>query len=232
MTVTIRADDALAERVLKALREDYEEQQVERGNAVHVSDLIFPRRTWLAKTSPKPMTDDDLLYFTAGRAHHEILENAVVHDHMREVRIEYRGIVGSVDVLDTDGSPVEVKTTRVKEMYIPTNVPDHFVTQLGCYVAMLNPEEQQGTAHLLVFYLGVKNKGTWRHTPKLKSFEIKYDNLPKIRLMMMSRKALLEGTAIPSTETCHSWLCRFCKWYGVECNGWGSDIEWRVESSR
>lgn len=102
MTITISADDALAKHVLDMLREDYEKQERERGSAVHVSDLIFPRRTWLSRNHPKPLTDEDLLYFTAGRAHHEIIEKMVSKDELREINVTYRGITGTIDCVVSD----------------------------------------------------------------------------------------------------------------------------------
>jgi len=232
LPTTITADDALAEHVLKMLREDYEIQEMERGNAVHVSDLTFPRRTWLGKHNPKPLTDTDLLYFTAGRAHHEILEKMISEDAIRELKVEYQGIVGSVDVLKEDDIPVEVKTTRVIETYSPVNVPSHFVIQLGCYAAMLS-DERAGRGELLMFYLGARDRkgGTWRRIPQLRSFVVDYDNLPKIRSTMLSRKALVLGDVIPSTESCSSRLCGVCKWYQDGCDGWGSDLEYRLRTS-
>lgn len=230
--VSVRVDNTLAESVLQMLRQDYERQQVVRGKELHVSDLIFPRRSWLSVRHPKPLTDEDLLYFTAGRAHHEILEKMVAVG-TREVRVEYSGIVGSVDVLDVGGRPIEIKTTRVAEPYIPATVPSHFVLQLGCYSAMLNPGAPTGEGKLLIFYLGVKdrNKHLWRKLPQLVSFDIGDFDLDKIRAMMLRRKMLVTGDVIPSTETCSSRLCLFCKWYQDPCSGWGSDLQWRVENS-
>src|SRR5678815_87081 len=43
----------------------------------HVSDLLYPRKAVLGKLKPQPMTDLQALYFTAGRAHHGILEAAL-----------------------------------------------------------------------------------------------------------------------------------------------------------
>jgi hypothetical protein len=233
--MNIRVDKTLPDFVLRMLREDYERQEVERGKDLHVSDLLFPRRTWLSARHPKPLTDEDLLYFTAGRAHHEILEKLIARAELREVRVEFDGIVGSVDVLDEGGKmPIEVKTTRVATLYNTATVPSHFVLQLGCYAAMLNPDASVGEGKLLIFYMmGVKDrsKHLWRKLPQLASFDIGEIDLDKVRSMMLRRKMLVAGETIPSTETCGSRLCTFCKWYRDPCDGWGSDLSYRVAIS-
>jgi hypothetical protein len=230
--IAIRVDNTLAERVLAMLRVDYERQQVQRGTECHVSDLVFPRRSWLSVRHPKPLTDEDLLYFTAGRAHHEIIEKMLATNATREVRVTYEGVIGSVDVME-NGVPIEVKTTRVSVPYTTTTVPSHFVLQLACYAAMLNPDAPVGDGKLLIFYLGVKDreKHVWRKLPQLTSFDIGDIDLVKVRSLMLARKALLGKDTIPSTETCNSRLCPVCKWYKDPCDGWGSDLQWRVENS-
>ena len=40
----------------------------------HVSDLLYPRKSYFGRVDPQPMTDMQAMYFTAGRAHHEIIE--------------------------------------------------------------------------------------------------------------------------------------------------------------
>lgn len=40
----------------------------------HVSDLLYPRKSYWQRKDPQPMTDLQALYFTAGRAHHEVVE--------------------------------------------------------------------------------------------------------------------------------------------------------------
>lgn len=233
MSIQVIADNSLADHILAMLREDNKSHDTERGDSVHVSDLVFPRRTWLGAHHPKPLTDFDLLYFTAGRAHHEIIEKLINKQEMREVKLDYRGIVGTVDALAADGTPVEVKSTRVKTPYVPSNVPDNFVTQLGMYSAMMNPEEQAGSGTILLFYLGIKEEvnGVWRNIPHLQSFRIDFTDLPKIRATMLYRKHLLTLDTIPSTETCSRGLCRVCKWHKAECDGWGSDLDYRVRES-
>ena len=36
----------------------------------HVSDLLYPRKSYFQRIDPKPMTDLQAMYFLAGRAHH------------------------------------------------------------------------------------------------------------------------------------------------------------------
>ena len=45
-----------------------------RGDGVHVSDLVHPRKAYWKKIDPRPMTDDEAGYFVAGRGHHEVIE--------------------------------------------------------------------------------------------------------------------------------------------------------------
>lgn len=213
----VEPDDALARMVLDVLRSRFE---AEERSGTHVSDLLWPRQAWFAKRCPAiRLTDDECLYFIAGRAHHAIVESLIASEEAREVSIEWNGIQGTVDSIA--GNPIEFKTTRSQKQWDASEVPGHYILQLGMYCAMLSPEKGEGVGSLLILYLSTKREG-WRRrrfVPKLVSFTIRYTDLQGVRDLMLARKAMLEGSEVPPTDICEPWLCRSCRFRNKECEG-------------
>jgi len=219
LVAKVHTDDALSGRILHAVRERL---QAEERSGIHVSDLVFPRKSWFTKHYPKPLLDEECLYFIAGRAHHEVVENLIASEEMREVKMEWNGIVGTVDCIEGDGYPVEFKTTRAVSPYTPETVPNHYILQLGMYVAMLNQGKNSGTGILVVLYLSQlerKFSGRRRSVPKLSAYPIHYADLDSLRGEMVLRKLMLEGPEAPPMNTCEPWLCRSCRYFENECEG-------------
>lgn len=216
-TAIIEEDDEVAKLVLRMLRERFENEE---RTGTHVSDLLFPRQAWLGRRYPVALTEEECLFFTAGRAHHEIVESLIADEEMREVKIEWNGIQGTVDSIR--GGPVEFKTTRAQKVYDASGVPGHYVLQLGMYCAMFSQGEKEGGGTLLILYLSTKRSavfGRKRTIPRLVSYAIRFTDLNQIRDLMSYRKALVEGSVAPPMDTCEPWLCRFCRFRNTYCDG-------------
>jgi len=220
----IEEDDTLAKLTLDVLRDRFaaEDSSGERAPGTHVSDLIFPRKAWLGKHTPAvKLSDDECIYFIAGRAHHEIIEALIAEGKMREVKLEWNDIHGTVDAVRE--TPVEIKTSRSGTDHDASEVPGHYILQLGMYCAMFVPEAKESIGTILILFLKVKKKsifgGRQRQKPKLRSYTIRFQDLDHIRQVMLARKAMLEGDVAPPKDLCEPWLCGSCRFWHNECEG-------------
>ncbi|MCG2717236.1 MAG: PD-(D/E)XK nuclease family protein [Nanoarchaeota archaeon] len=182
-------------------------------NGIHVSDLLFPRATYFSKISPQPLTDKEVGYFVAGRAHHEVIEALAGNKRFRENTVTWNGIEGNIDFIEN--VPVEIKTTRAQTVASPEKLNKHYLDQLGYYCAMTD----SNNGRLVIFYLGARetaSDGKRVMTPKFKVFDIKYPDLESIRKDMISRKDLLMNAVktkdFTSLPKCPEWKCGSCKY--------------------
>lgn len=224
MNTVIGFDQTLAKAVLDAIRVKFEMDDIGRRDNVHVSELLHPHQAWLARKYPKQLSDEECLMFIAGQGHHAIVETLLAKKKMREVAVEWNGIVGTVDcIVEGKSHPyVEFKSTRAPKKYSPETLPQNYVNQLGMYVAMLNENEDKGEGTVLVLHLSTRRRmadGRMRYVPRLLAFPITYDNLVDIRRDMLTRKAWVLSSNVPPIHTCEAWLCRSCRFYMDECEG-------------
>jgi len=120
--------------LLDALKEEYSK---ERGNTVHVSDLIYcPREAVFRRLRSSDLTNAELMFFSTGKAYHEILQSLLKWLGRKNVQIEkkvnHEGVVGHIDAV-VNGIPCEFKSHRSREH----KPKDHYIQQLKCYIAML-----------------------------------------------------------------------------------------------
>lgn len=186
-------------------------------NGIHVSDLLFPRATYFSKISPQPLSDKEVGFFVAGRAHHEVIEALAGEKRFREQTVKWNGIEGNIDFIED--IPTEVKTTRAQTVATPEKLSKHYLDQLGYYCAMMN----SNIGRLIIFYLGARetaSDGKRIMTPKFKVFDIKYPDLEMIKKEMLRRKDILieavETRNFNSLPKCPEWKCIDCK-YGDKC---------------
>lgn len=179
----------------------------ERKPGVHVSDLIFPRKTFWRRIREHPLTDAEMGYFIAGRAHHQILQVLLEHPDFHEVPVELDEIHGTVDIFGED--VIEIKTTRSPIVHHANKLPDHWLEQLGMYVSMVYPTSRKGVGYLVIFYLGVRSEG---NIPMLKAYKITFENLDAIREKMKLTRLLLQEAVASSNPVmipyCPDWLCK------------------------
>lgn len=70
MQITRRAD--LEALLLDEMRSSFAREDRTTQN-IHVSDILAPRRAYWGRVKPKPVTDDEIGYFVAGRGHEDAL---------------------------------------------------------------------------------------------------------------------------------------------------------------
>jgi len=198
--VDIRENLIARRKLLEALKERF----LKPRGGWHVTDLLVcPRKTYFRRIGEYEfMQDEAVLLFTAGRAHHDILE----YLPLREFRVEKDGIEGHIDMI---GDRVtEIFTTRTPK----TKNPEDFkmkIMQLEAYLAMVHETE----GDLMVFYL----MGAWGKDilPDVKIFTVSFeeDEIKEHWSNLVRRKKMLEECIKkrkPPEETGFPWECKNC----------------------
>ena len=193
----------------------------------HVSDLLYPRKSYWQRKDPQPMTDTQALYFTAGRAHHGILEAALGKwekpkgDRVDAGEFEKLGIYYSPDLRMP--YPWEIKTSRSE--YEPKNLAKGFegyLKQLHKYQACMDNNH----GGLLVLFLGLKQG--WRKVPEIRFYTVKMtDKERKAEVENIKRLVKALNTAVKTEkhdklELCPAWMCKDCPW-AEKCKPWLQD---------
>jgi len=169
---------------------------------IHVTDLVYCLRKayFRLKDVKADIPDSKRLLFTAGRAHHEILE--VLKD--KEVPVKVYDIKGTIDMVkhrEVCGAyvPIEIKTTRGK------TIQPHWIIQLGFYCTMLNTY----TGYLVVFYL---------INPRLEAYKCEFtdEELDNFLNIMLKRKEILQKALEENKPPSKSYIgfegeCRHCE---------------------
>ena len=148
---------------------------------ISVTDLINPMQSYYRWIHPeiKPPIDK-LHYILSGTGFHEIFSDIVSTEEYVEQLLEYKGIVGKVDIFED--IPIELKTTSS----IPNDLYKEklsYIEQLGMYCAMADCNKGQ-----LIIY----KRGNGRKKAILEVFDITYFNIEKIKTNMLERKAIFQ----------------------------------------
>jgi CRISPR/Cas system-associated exonuclease Cas4 (RecB family) len=198
--------------ILDDLLKNSEESNNKRIRNLHVSDILYPRLAYFNRFHYKPPTEKDLLCWTAGTAHHNLLENLYKKKEAKEKSIEWEGIHGTCDMVEASGEPIEIKTTRAYEVYRKDNIPEGYINQLKYYMAMIGSLR----GHLFIFYLAIRENGAM--TPKLVSYEVRItkEEIEEIKRDIINRKnsiseAMISGD-IKHLPKCQSFMCKNCKY--------------------
>lgn len=185
----------------------------QRLEEIHISDIEAPMLAVMQRLYGPRITRREAGYFTAGRAHHDIIECLVTTNIMKhEVPVTYDGIVGTIDVIGDN--VVEIKTTR--SMYIKEEIPEHYIRRLGYYVATYHKKLNKAKGKLILFYISPKGE-----YPIMIAHSITFNNLNEIRKEMVDKKnkilSVLNGEAdITVLDRCEEWRCKECL-YSREC---------------
>jgi len=197
----------------------------------HVSDLLYPRKSVFQRLDPQPMTDLSALYFTAGRAHHGILEACLGpkkwENGKRVDAGEYEkdGIYFSPDLRMP--YPWEIKTSRKEYDPLPQNeLRDYeaYLKQLSQYQACMGDDR----GGLLVFFLNMKERGVKWKKPAIRFYKVlmtKAERVAKLKWMKGMAAAMTAAQKkknVKDLPLCPSWLCRECPWY-KKCKPWLMD---------
>ena len=176
---------------------------------IHISDLANPclRRVYYAKKELAPTTDEDLLLWLAGKAHHSLLEGK-----LREIELEKDSIIGTIDCIDEERVITEFKTTRAS---LSKNVLEEYAfwrEQLMGYCFLYGDTR----ARLFVLHL-LGNWGKSKFLPALRAYELEFTEkeLNENWKELLKRKDILAeslGNGIPPFGPRESmeWACEWC----------------------
>lgn len=170
---------------------------------ISVTDLVNPRQAFFGRTHPeiKPSAER-LQQMMAGTGFHDAFGRAVSSEEFVEQLIEFREIVGKIDIYED--APVELKTTST----IPADAigwrPSH-VEQLGMYCTMVDRP-----LGYLVYY----RRAEYGRPPELKAYELAFTNLSAIAVEMERRRDLLRQ----ALECGRPDGLPRCEWFGRDCD--------------
>lgn len=224
----IKRNEKLEQQILEASRNFLEKQN--RAEGVHVSDLLTPRKAYWRALDPKPLTKEEIGYFIAGRAHHEVIlsimhKRGIVGTETDEGSKEFKGIHYSPDY--NLGFLAEIKSNR--RQYEPDEDKledeyEHYLKQLTKYMAFENKRK----AALIVFFISMRQNNANKTTsPETRAYTVTLtlEEITQIRKesVLLKNKivraiATKDHTSLP---LCPAWMCTrgykkpyiACEWY-------------------
>jgi hypothetical protein len=199
----------------------------------HVSDLLYPRKTFWRHLKPLPLTDEEALYFVAGHGHHHVLEailgpKVAAKDGKGRTdagEFEKHGILFSPDMRSPH--PIEIKTSRAKyikaDREAPKAVYEGYLKQLGSYQGLMGSK----AGELLVLFLNAVKDGAekWKTKPQLRLYDVTIDpdERKKIVGWILKRAKMLTAAIkkkkVAELPLCPTWLCRDCTYFKA-CKPW------------
>lgn len=212
----IARDSAAEGRLYDALRDSFGSDQ---RLGIHLSSLLNPRQTHFRRLDPRPLTDDEIGYFTAGRGHEDIITRLLASDFESTPEEEIDGIhlrpdfVAVTDRVIPKGCHAELKTRR-------SNLPKtdqeagyafkSYLDQVHGYMAL----KRQETMYLIVLSLteGKTGDPLSKSRPVIAVYKVTLSELElaKIRKDLHARKTLLEIGNVAVMPLCWEFLC--VKW--------------------
>ncbi len=209
-------DPSLEEEMYQRLRDKYLN---DRTKEIHVSDTInCLTKSYFEKTSPRPPTHVELLYFSVGFA----LEEVILRDGLSPTPESYEicGMFMSPDYIVLSGGEMDLKSTR---MWADTDGipkkgwPEHWIKQFLSYSYRLLKEGDEYVDY------GVGIVYIASSPPKLVAGKFRFtrDEIIENLAVRLMRKDILE-TAItagsPPTpfEYNEDWECNNCR-YADRC---------------
>ena len=170
---------------------------------ISVTDSTNPMQSYYRWLHPEIKTPiDKLHYILSGTGFHEIFSDIVSTEEYVEQLLEYKGIIGKVDIFED--IPIELKTTSS----IPNNIYKEklsYIEQLGMYCAMADCDKGQ-----LIIY----KRGNGKKPAILKVFDITYLNIEKIKTSMLERKGMFQY----ALDNKNPEDLPKCEWYKKRCD--------------
>ena len=206
----VTANPERTKQLIESLQVANAKKDSER-QGIHCADLtLCNRQSAFKRIIPKAATETMLGYFVDGARRDYALKE------LFKGKIEtkqFHDVYFTPDALDAEGCPVEFKTTRAKN-----DIPNHYVTQLKYYVALLG--KLKGTLIIQRIAPGVKIP--------FESYELNITDPELVGILQEideRRSNLQLALDIKSPETAMSvwtdkelnWLCRNCQW-ADECS--------------
>jgi CRISPR/Cas system-associated exonuclease Cas4 (RecB family) len=209
----------LREEYLSRMKVAAEEIVSKPREGIHVTDLVLCSRLGVFRAiDPLPISAKTVGILTTGMAVHGVTQWLFLSDRKRferEKHLEFRGIRGSVDILDKIRNiPLEFKTTRASNILEPK--PWH-VQQLKYYMAILGASQGYMLYQLLVHFGDTPFKA-FRITMNEKERKEQLDKLvEEADSLKKAKEARDPSLAKPVyADPVLNWLCRDCP-YQVNC---------------
>ena len=205
-------------------------EYLDRGEreGIHATDITDPRLAFFKRLHPEQLPDRLINMFLVGQALHAIILCVMAgeKDYTRPPdggTRYFEGLQYSPDMMQLNGEPNEIKTTRSfylpDKAYLPDDKTMHrYFEQLMIYMAA----EGKTTGHLTMLYLNNKDKETNRTTPIVVVFDITttQEALEAFRRQMLSVKDALAQALEAKDHTklplCRPFMCDGCE-YWEEC---------------
>lgn len=209
----------LGEEYIARLRVALNEILSKPRNGTHVTDLVLCSRLRVFREIyPLPITAKALSIFTTGMAIHGVAQWMYLRDSRRferEKHLEFRGVMGSVDVLDKIRNiPLEFKTSRASSISQPK--PWH-VQQLKYYMAMLNASQGYILYQLLMHFGNTPFKSykiTMSAQERKDQLDKLVDEADSLKGALLARDPSLAKPVYDDPSL--NWLCKECP-YQVNC---------------
>jgi CRISPR/Cas system-associated exonuclease Cas4 (RecB family) len=204
---------------IERLKASMEEMLSKPRKGTHVTDLVLCSRLRVFKElDPLPINAKTLAIFATGMAIHSMYQYLFLRDSRRferEKHLEFRGVIGSADILDKIRNiPLEFKTTRAATIFEPKS---WHVQQLKNYMAMLG-SSQGYIMYQLLTHFGNTPFRTFKITMTPLERKEQLDNLvdeaDSLKRAIEARDPSLAKPVYDDPKL--NWLCKDCP-YQVNC---------------
>lgn len=230
----VKRHPKLENQIYEAARESLEKSGESRAKGLHFSDLLNPRQAYFKITDPQPLSEDEVGYFVAGLAHHDVIlsimkKKGVWTGETDEGSKEWNGVWYSPDF--NLGFLAEIKTNRSPNepednMKSYREKFDTYLDQLGQYMAA----ENKLKAALIVFFIArrrdKKNKSTH---PVFRAYKVTMKESERDEILERMEKTkqqllkVIDNGKFKTLPLCAHWMCArggyrgpataACKWY-------------------
>lgn len=194
--IYVNRDEEYAASVRKQLIDSYTKEadesnaQREADRLIHVSDIVFPRKTYYQVTQGRKVTDKAIGFWFMGKAIGTEIQR-VLGVRYSEVEAKFQDFVAHMDYYD--GVLLgEIKSSR--KWTIPSQPSPHYIRQTGYYCAMTGKSQ----AKILVVYptAGRTWKGQEASTIEIRSWSL--DVSPEaqaeiLRDMVAAKSAIIDA---------------------------------------
>lgn len=219
----VEASDTITSLIYRGLKREMER---EYRDEIHVTDILYARRRVLRELYGEEVEKRDIYRYLRGRAIHGLLQDLLGQEMNGEgeVRVEYVGVVGSVDYVGNDVM-VEFKTTYSSRESGYTR--EIAVKQLRLYMAMAGVSK----GYAVIMYMrGDEIVGMEEFL-----IELSEEDIVEARRFIRERaekirRAIREKDPAIAPRCLFTWKCRYCKWRSM-CEKLDSRMEFTSLSS-
>jgi CRISPR/Cas system-associated exonuclease Cas4 (RecB family) len=209
----------LGHEYITRLQTGLEETLSKPRKGTHITDLVLCKRLRVFREiDPLPIDAKTLAIFAIGMSIHGVYQWLLLRDSRRferEKHLEFRGVMGSADIVDKIRNiPIEFKTTRALNITDPK--PWH-EQQLKWYMAMLGASEGYIMYQKLMHFGNAPFKTfkiTMTEQERKEQLDKLVDEADSLKRAMEARDPSLAKPVYDDPKL--NWLCRDCP-YQINC---------------